>query len=389
MNSELVLKKGKEKALLNRHHWIFSGAVAKFPKVEEGAFVRVLSHEGAPLGWAYVNKKTSIVARMVSFDETPPLDAIRSSLERAITMRKKLIDTSITTGFRLVNGEGDSLPGLIVDFYNDVLVIQLMTVGMDRLRSTIVEMLVALLNPTAIFEKSSSPARHEEGLEKQIQLLHGTMPTSLTILENSLQFMVQPEEGQKTGFFLDHREMRQWVRGTAQGKRVLNCFGYTGGFSVYAFAGGAIRVDTVDISATAITLARKNMELNGVMGSNHGFYAEDVFEFLRRSPLDYELVILDPPAFAKKKKDQIQACRAYKDINRLAFEKMPPNSILLTSSCSYHVDETLFQQVVFQAAAEAGRQVRIIGRHRQAVDHPVNLFHPESDYLKSLILYLE
>lgn len=387
-NNPLVLKKGKEKAIINRHHWIFSGAVAKYPKVEDGAFVSVHSSEGQSLGWAYVNKKTSIVARMLSFDETPPLEVLRSALQAAIAMRKNIIDTRMTTAYRLVNGEGDAIPGLIVDRYADVLVIQLVTVGMDRLRQQIVDMLVELVKPAAIFEKSSSPARHEEGLEKQIQLLHGKMPKELNVIENGLKFVVQPEEGQKTGFFLDHREMRQWVRGMSHGKRVLNCFGYTGGFSIYAHAGGATKVDTVDISAPAIALAKVNMENNGASITQHGFFAEDVFEFLRKSPMDYQLVILDPPAFAKKKKDQVQACRAYKDINRVAMEKMPSGSILVTSSCSYHVDETLFQQVVFQAAAEAGRRVQIIGRHRQASDHPINLFHPESDYLKSLILYV-
>lgn len=384
----LILKKGKEKAIVNRHHWIFSGAVSQLPKVEDGTCVPVQSFEGKALGWAYVNKKTSIVARMLSFDEASPLERVRSALAEAITMRKKMMDTRVTTAFRLVNGEGDALPGLIVDRYADVLVIQLMTVGMDRLRQHIVDLLIELVEPAAIFEKSSSPARHEEGLEKSVQLLHGTMPKELTVLENGLTFVVNAEEGQKTGFFLDHREMRQWVRGVTHQKRVLNCFGYTGGFSVYALAGGASRVDTVDISAPAIELAKVNMEKNGASLSQHGFITQDVFEFLRANPLDYEVVILDPPAFAKKKKDQIQACRAYKDINRLAFEKMPAGSLLVTSSCSYHVDEELFQQVVFQAAAEAKRSVRIIGRHRQACDHPVNLFHPESDYLKSLILYV-
>ncbi|MBS0655614.1 MAG: class I SAM-dependent rRNA methyltransferase, partial [Verrucomicrobia bacterium] len=194
----------------------------------------------------------------------------------------------------------------------------------------------------------------------------------------------------KTGFFLDHREMRQWVRQLAKGKRVLNAFSYTGGFTVYALAGGATRVDSVDISKEAVAKACAHVTLNGFDAESQGFVCEDLFVFLReQATLPYDLVILDPPAFAKRQKDVVQACRGYKDINRLAMQKMPPHSLLLTCSCSHFVDEELFQKVLFQAALEAGRQVRIIGRHRLAVDHPINIFHPESNYLKSFLLFIE
>jgi 23S rRNA (cytosine1962-C5)-methyltransferase len=234
------------------------------------------------------------------------------------------------------------------------------------------------------------PSRREEGLLDEEGVLYGTLPTDeLVVRENGLLFAVSVVEGQKTGFFLDHREMRHGIRLISSGKRVLNCFGYTGGFSVYAAAGGAKQVDTVDISGGAIAGARRNMELNGFSSAAHQFVEGDVFAFLRESPLDYDIVILDPPAFAKKKKDIVQACRGYKDINRIALQKMPKGSILLTSSCSYYVDPVLFQTVVFQAAVEAGRQVKIIGRHQLAFDHPINLCHPEGEYLKSLLLYVE
>ena len=216
-------------------------------------------------------------------------------------------------------------------------------------------------------------------------MLKGHIEERILILENGLKFYVDPLKGQKTGFFLDQREMRAYVR-TLKKERVLNCFAYTGGFSVYALAGGATHVDSVDISKESLVLAKENCALNGF--SSVPVFEEDVFDFLRKRELDYDLVILDPPAFAKKAKDVIMGCRGYKEINRLAMQKMPPGSLLITCSCSYFVDEKLFQQVVFQAASEAKRPVRILEKHRHAPDHPLNLFHPEGNYLKSLTLSL-
>lgn len=386
----VILKPGKEKPVRNRHHWIFSGAIAKFPEFANGECLQVCSSTGEKLGWGYFNTKTMISGRMLSFDETLPEDAISKQLEAAIQMRSTLFDHAKTNAYRLVNGEGDLLPGLIVDRYNDVLVVQISTLGMQKFRSMIVEWLVKKLFPRSIYEKSLLPSRKEEGLHDEQGALFGEIPSNgVEIFENGLRFFVSILHGQKTGFFLDHREMRGQVGALAHGKRVLNCFAYTGGFSVYAAQGGAVAVDSVDLSAGAMQLAERNMELNGFASDAHHFYTADVFDFLREKPLDYDIVILDPPAFAKRQKDVVAACRGYKDINRLAMEKMPAASVLLTSSCSYHVNEELFQTVVFQAAVEAGRTVRIIGRHRMAADHPVNICHPESDYLKSLLLYIE
>lgn len=386
---QVVLKPGKEKPIRNRHHWIYSGAIATMPQDVEGGCLPVFSSEGEPLGWGYFNKKNTITGRMVSFDQTPPEEAIVRQLKAAYSLRLQLFEGKETTAYRLVNGEGDLLPGLIIDRYNDVLVVQISTLGMVHMKPLIVEWLVKNLSPASIYEKSLLPSRREEGLNDEQGALFGTVPAgAVEVSENGLRFLVSVLHGQKTGFFLDHREMRQWVREVSKGKRVLNCFSYTGGFSIYAAAGGAIGVDSVDISAPAVQLAEKNMALNGFSSTNHRFIAADVFDFLRNEPLNYDLVILDPPAFAKRQKDQVSACRGYKDINRIALQKMPAGSILLTSSCSYHVDAALFQTVLFQAAVEAGRNVRIIGRHSLAPDHPVNLCHPEGDYLKSLILYV-
>jgi 23S rRNA (cytosine1962-C5)-methyltransferase len=389
---KVVLKPGKEKPLRNKHHWIFSGAVAHLPRSAEGGCLPVYSADEQFLGWGYFNRQAKIVGRMVSFDQTKPEEAIRNHLEAALKLRLSLFSeekTEKTTACRLVNGEGDMLPGLIVDRYGDLLVLQLSTLGMEKLRPLIVEWLKERLAPSCIYEKSTMPSRKEERLGSEEGVLYGVLPSEVEIKENGLKFLVQAKEGQKTGFFLDQRSMRQWVRELARGRRVLNCFCYTGGFSVYAAAGGASQVDSVDISALAMGLAQKNMALNEFDGGQYRFFTADIFQFLRQQALDYELLILDPPAFAKKKQDIVSACRGYKEINRLALQKLPKGALLLTCSCSCHVDESLFQKVLFQAAVEAGRTVRILGRHRMAADHPINVCHPEGDYLKSLLLYVE
>lgn len=387
------LKPGKDKPIRHRHHWIFSGAIQSLPLFKDGEILPVLSASEQFLGYGYFNRKSSIIGRMIAFEPGDPLETIKRHIDEAVALRESLFETSSgiarTTAYRLINAEGDRLPGLIVDKYGSLLVIQISTLGMERLKETIVRFLCERCAPDAIYEKSLLPSRKEEGLNDAEGWLWGASIQEVKIQENGLSFVIRPEESQKTGFFLDHREMRDLVRSLSAGKRVLNAFAYTGGFSVYALAGGASRVDSVDISGTAITQAERHMALNGFDPKEHGFYTADVFQFLREKDLNYDLVILDPPAFAKKKKDVVAGCRGYKDINRVAMQKMGAKTLLLTCSCSHHVDEGLFQQVVFQAAAEANRQVRIIGRHRLAPDHPVNLFHPESDYLKSLLLYVD
>lgn len=387
--NQVILKKGKEKALKNHHHWIFSGAIEVLPTFNDGEILGVRASNGQFLGHAYFNRKAKIIGRMVNFDESDPVGAIRSNVRNAILMRKQLFDFSQTNAYRLINGEGDYIPGLIVDVYGDRVVVQCSTLGIERLRDRLIEILIEELQPRSIYEKSQLPSRKEEGLGDKIGLLYGEPVEEIVVVENGLKFLVNVVEGQKTGFFLDHREMRQKIGRMAKGKRILNCFSYTGGFSVYAAAGGALNVNSVDISEKAVAMAEKNFELNGFATQKNGFFANDVFRFLREQPLDYEMVILDPPAFAKRQKDVIQGCRGYKDINRVAMQKMPKGSFLLTCSCSYHVNEDLFQKVVFQAAVEADRNVRIIDRHHMAADHPVNICHPESDYLKSLLLYVE
>lgn len=388
---QIILKPVKDKAIRNHHHWIFSGAVQEAPAFNDGDILSVFASNGDLLGEAYFNKKSGIIGRMVSFGLKSSLDALSENIDSAIAMRKRFFDHSHTTGYRLINAEGDGIPGLVVDRYSDVLVMQIGTMGANKLKPWFVQQLVERLKPRTIYEKSVLPARKEEGLREDVQgILYGEEVDTVTFKENGLIYETSLRKSQKTGFFLDHREMRLWVQQLAKGLKVLNAFSYSGGFSISALAGGAKEVDFVDISAEALKWAKKNVELNGFTVKPESYICADVFEFLRERELSqYGLVILDPPAFAKRKKDVVAACRGYKDINRLAIQKMPPNSILLTCSCSHHVDETLFRQVIFQAAAEAKRRVRIVGSHRLAMDHPINIFHPESDYLKSLVLYID
>lgn len=386
---KIILKKGKEKAIINRHHWIFSGAIDQAPDYEDGEILPVYTSDNVFLGNAYFNSKAKIIGRLISFEETPVEQAIEHSIGQAIELRRKYVISPLTNAYRLINGEGDRLPGLIVDAYADCLVIQISTLGMEKLKPLIINRLIEKFKPRSIIEKSNLPSRKEEGLEEFQSVIYGEQVEDVDILENGLKFSVSILSGQKTGFFLDHRNMRELIRFHSKDKKVLNAFSYSGGFSVYALAGGAKRVDSVDISKQAIGQAKLNAEKNNFNSSEQGFYADDVFQFLRNQPLDYEVIILDPPAFAKKKKDVISACRGYKDINRLALKKMPKGSLLLTCSCSYYIDEELFQKVVFQAAVEANRFVRIIDKHHLAADHPINICHPEGDYLKSLLLYVE
>ena len=385
----VVLKPGRDKAVRNRHHWLFSGAIRDMPEFDDGAILPVRAAGGELLGHAYFNRASSIAGRMVSFGDDPPESAVRASLERALALRARFFDPAVTNARRLVNAEGDGLPGLIADLYDDVLVLQVATLGMEKLKPLVLDFFASAVKPRAILERSDLPARREEGLADAEGLLAGDMVDRVRILENGIPYWVGFEGGQKTGFYLDQRESRKLVRRLSAGRTVLNAFSYTGAFSVCAVKGGARRADSVDSSAPAIRLARENFDLNGFAPDSGVFFTADVFDFLREPALDHDLIILDPPAFAKKKADVVAACRGYKDINRLALQRVRRPGLVLTFSCSHFVDEGLFQQVVFQAAGEAGRRVRILQKHRQAIDHPVNVFHPETSYLKGFLLYVD
>ncbi|HEK84991.1 MAG: class I SAM-dependent rRNA methyltransferase [Candidatus Saccharicenans sp.] len=384
----VVLKPGREQSVLKRHHWLFSGAIQSYPgNMTDGQIYPVFSSSGQLLGQAYFNRRCSLAGRLISFGRQDPLLAIKNNLVTAARARDKLYPRAESV--RLVNGESDHLPGLIVDRYGPGLVIQISTLGMEKLKPFLLDQLMALFQPQFIYEKSNSPSRREEGLEETEKLISGYLPEPIQIDENDIKFKIYLRQSQKTGFFLDQREMRQLVRQLAPGLKVLDGFSYTGGFALAALKGGAVRADLVDYSGSALQTAKENLILNGYSENSFRLIEGDMFDFLEKTKrLDYDLVILDPPAFAKKKADQKPAIKAYRELNRLALSKMPNGSFLLTFSCSYYISPELFQKIIFQAALEAGREAKIIQRHRQAFDHLVSIFHPESDYLKGFLLMI-
>ena len=385
---KVILKPGREKALRNRHPWIFSGAIDSFPSFENGEVLPVYSSNGEFLAKAYFHLENSICGRVLTFIDEPVDKAIQQRIAEAISLREKMFDREKTNCFRLINAEGDGLPGLIVDIYDDLAVVQMNTQGMECLKPLIVEKLKAKLKLRGIYEKSHSAARRQEGLPDALGALYGECPKEILVKENGVLFLIAIEEGQKTGFFLDQREMRQLIYRLSKNKRVLNCFSYTGGFSLFALKGGAEFVTSIDSSEGACRFAMENTLLNHIPLSQHAVIRSDVFDYLRNPEQPFDIVILDPPAFAKKRQDVNEACRGYKEINRRVLEMLPTDSYLLTCSCSHFIGEDLFQQLVFQAAIEARREAVICSRHIQATDHPISLFHPEGEYLKGLLLHV-
>jgi 23S rRNA (cytosine1962-C5)-methyltransferase len=352
----------------------------------DGDFSDVLDASGEKLGIATLCKGRSILGHMLAFGKETIEEALQKRIRDALWLRQKWFDPQKTNAFRLINAEGDGIPGLIVDNYNGTFVMQISNPGLEKLKGQIAELLIQICAPKSLFEKSTSFMRKKEGLKEVRAHLFGETGTGIEVLENGLKFYVDVLEGQKTGLFLDQREMRALIRDLSSNKKVLNCFAYTGGFSIAAHAGGAAHVESVEISAKCGPIIEKNLQLNKL--ENHEFICADVFAFLKKSPLDHDIIILDPPAFVKKRDDVPKAFRAYKDMNEHCIRQMKSGSLLLTCSCSYHVDENLFQNILFRAAAAAGRSVRILERHRSAHDHPVSIFHPESAYLKSFLLYI-
>ena len=390
-DKKVVLKKGKEVPIKFKHHWIFSGAIQSAPDYKDGDILPVYSSQGDLLGHAYFNKNTSISGRMLNFEKTDPIESLEKNIVAAIKLRNGLFDLAVTNCFRLINGEGDLLPGLTVDRYNDTLVMQIATIGIDRLKNKIVDILTRELKGqiNCIYERSTTSARKQDGLEPFEGALLGKVEPRINVVENSIKFVVDVVKGQKTGLFLDMRNMRALIGDISKGKNVLNCFAYSGGFSLYALKGGAKNVTTVDISKDATASAIDNFKTNGFDHNTNKIVTADVFDFLRTDKMNYDLVILDPPAFAKKKSDINNAQRGYKEINKTTLTKMPKGSLLLTCSCSYYIDDETFERTLVAAAKESNRTIKILSRHRLAPDHVINPCHKEFDYLKSLLLYVE
>ena len=388
----LVLKKGREKSLKRRHPWIFSGAVEKVQgKPGAGDTVEVLAG-GGRLAQAAYSPKSQIRARVWSFDPKADIEAafFRSRLERALALREALPAAKHTNALRLVHGESDGLPGLVVDRYADVLVAQFLAAGVERWRDPILDALMELSGCAAIYERSDAEVRKLEGLPARAGFARGNRNASrCPIIEYGLNFRVDVEQGQKTGFFLDQRENRQRVRALAAGREVLDGFCYTGGFSVAALAGGAKRVTAIESSAAALEVAKENLAANPLDASRVEFMQADVFKQLRTlrdQNAKFGLIVLDPPKFAPTAAQVKKAARAYKDINLWALKLLAPGGVLATFSCSGGVSAELFQSIVAGAALDAGGEARIIERFGAAADHPVALEFPEGEYLKGLLV---
>jgi 23S rRNA (cytosine1962-C5)-methyltransferase len=388
---KLHLKPNRDRAVRRFHPWIFSGSVHRLEGSHApGDVVEVFAADGDFLGRGFYNPNSQIVCRMLTWQDEP-IDAafFQRKIESAYHLRLDLFGSSATNAFRVINAEGDGLPGLIVDRYADYLVVQISTLGMSRFRNEIVTALQQAIRPLGIFERSAGAALHEEGLQSVTQVLAGAEPPPLIhIRENDLRFAVNIQEGQKTGFFLDQRENRAWVARLCQNRKVLNGFGYTGAFSVYAAHAGAQTVVTVDSSAAAIELAKQNFAINRLEAVSNDFVVADLFHYLRSTTLKFDFIILDPPAFAHRQKDAENAARAYKDVNLQAMKVIEPGSLLLTCSCSQPVSPDLFQKILFGAAADAGRVVRMLGQSGHAPDHPISVYHPEGRYLQAMLLHV-
>jgi 23S rRNA (cytosine1962-C5)-methyltransferase len=387
----LHLKSARERSVRRFHPWIFSGAVARVEgEAAPGEIIDVLSAESKFLGRGFYNPNSQIVCRMLAWQEEA-IDAafFERKIHAALRLRQELI-AHTADSFRVVNAEGDGLPGLVVDKYDDFLVVQINTLGMRKRSAIIVSCLQDLLNPRGIYERSTGAALQEEGLQPMVRLLAGEEPPrSIGIRENDLRFNVNVKEGQKTGFFLDQRENRRWAAQYCRGRAVLNGFCYTGAFSVYAAAAGAQRVVSVDSSSAAIQLAKENFALNDLPSAPEDFVAADLFHYLRSTTQKFDLIILDPPAFAHRQKDLENAARAYKDINLQAMKILAPGGLLFTCSCSQPLSPDLFQKILFGAALDAKRSVRILGHSGHAPDHPFSIYHPEGRYLQAILLAVE
>ena len=385
----ITLKQGRDHSIRRFHPWIFSGAIQGTEGIlQEGDWVEVRDSAKHTLAFGHYQKGT-ITVRAITFSESKPtVRVFHDKLSKAFQQRMATqVISDQTNSYRLVHGEGDGLPGLIIDIYQSVAVMQAHSAGMHADRSLIANALVEVMKGaiTSVYYKSQGtlPTKIEN------EYLFGMAATPHVALEHGNKFLVDWEEGQKTGFFLDQRENRKLVGELARGKKVLNTFCYTGGFSVYALNGGAELVHSVDSSERAVQMTRKNIELNGFDAQQHESFTSDTFDFLRDKKNVYNLIILDPPAFAKHKEAKHQAMKGYQRLNAEAMKMIQPGGIIFTFSCSQVVDRQLFYDTVVTAAIQAGRTIKVLHHLSQPADHPVSIFHPEGEYLKGLVLFVE
>lgn len=394
MAHKVILKPGKDESLRRLHPWVFSGAVARTEgQPTEGDVVDVYTSSGEFIARGHC-QIGSIVVRVLTFDVDESIDDAfwHRRLQTALDVRRALglVDRPDSNTYRLVHGEGDNLSGLVVDIYGTTAVVQAHSPGMHIARTSIAQAIVDVMQGRiqSVYYKSETTLPYKAGLEPENGFLIGHSTDDIAT-ENGLRFHIDRLKGQKTGFFVDQRENRRLLEHYATGRRVLNMFCYTGGFSVYAMRGGAQLVHSVDSSARAIELTRQNVALNFPTDSRHEAYAEDAFHYLDRIGPDYDLIVLDPPAFAKHRDALRNALQGYRKLNARAIEKIAPGGLLFTFSCSQAVSRDQFRTAVFTAAAMSGRRVRILHQLTQPADHPVNIYHPEGEYLKGLVLHVE
>jgi len=384
----IILKKGREVPVLRGHPWIFSGAIDQTEGNADAAGITdVFDCERNWIARGLFSPKSQIRIRILTWQkEEIDGDFFSRRISQALSIRESIL-SGVTNAYRVLNGEGDFLPGLIVDRYSEFLVCQIFTAGMDRFKPLIVDALSNLLAAKGIFEKSEGRVRDEEGIEPSVGVLAGEPPPELiAIEENGFKFGVDVRRGQKTGFFLDQRDSRAMLSTIARDKTILNCFSYSGAFSIYALGGGAKEVVSLDSSRPALELAERNLILNGFPIDGSELLKGDAFTYLKEGDSAFDIIVLDPPSLARKRSDIDAATGGYKFLNLHALRQVKPGGFLLTFSCSQHLSIDLFHKVVFGAAADASRRVTILKRLGQPIDHPVSLHHPEGEYLKGLVL---
>ncbi len=389
---DVILKKGKEKAVLQRHPWVFSGAIERVKgKPANGDIVRLLDAKGDFMAYGFYNDQSRVALRLLEWDENTTIDEawFRSKVAQAVASRSELLVTGQTNTCRLVFSESDFLPGLIVDKYADHLAVQVLTAGIEKMMPVIIDELQQLLKPESIFDKSDASSRGHEGLDTQNTVLAGSHPPEFVeVLENGIRYHINIAEGQKSGFYCDQRDNRKILALHAEGKKVLDCFSYTGGFTLNALKQGAASVTSVDSSALAVNTLKENVALNQFDLNKVSAITSDVNKQLRKFREDgetFDIVVLDPPKYAPSRSSLDRASRAYKDLNRLGMLILNPGGLLATFSCSGAMDMETFKQVLAWAALDAGKQVQFIHQFCQPEDHPVRASFPEGEYLKGLL----
>lgn len=390
----ILLRQGKDHILNFHHPWIFSQALQTPKNIRDGEIVDIYNSIGKEfLARGYYNSKSQIAVRILTRNHSEKIDRtfFEKRFQELLDIRQRFIDTNVTNAFRVVFGESDGIPGLIIDKYDRVFVMQIHTLGMEMLRQHVIPAMESILEPITIFERSDVGVRLQEGLhDMPIHLLKGKkIPGEILILENGVKFFVNIQEGQKTGFFLDQRENRKMLQKYVRGKRILNCFCYTAGFSVYAALAHAKETVNVDVSGEALKTARRNFELNGILLAHHRFLDNDVFDVLgdfSKRKEQFDVVILDPPAFVKNQKSLKKGLSGYLFINERALKILPKGGILVSSSCSAHVSDEMFQKMLATAASRTGCTLKTLEIKHQPIDHPFNIHFPEGKYLKFYVM---